>query len=66
VVGLAGGGPATRMRPLTEKIPNKKKRSDGMCNPQIDEGYSHGMANGTAGDKLIGACDGEGAKVLIS
>jgi len=36
----------------------KKKRSDGMSNPQIDEWYEYGLKNGALGGKLIGAGGG--------
>lgn len=37
---------------------HKKKRSPGMSNPQIDEWYEAGRANGATGGKLIGAGGG--------
>jgi D-glycero-alpha-D-manno-heptose-7-phosphate kinase len=37
---------------------HKKKRSQGMSNPQIDEWYELGMRNGASGGKLIGAGGG--------
>jgi D-glycero-alpha-D-manno-heptose-7-phosphate kinase len=37
---------------------NKKKRSGGMSNPQINEWYELAMANGALGGKLIGAGGG--------
>jgi D-glycero-alpha-D-manno-heptose-7-phosphate kinase len=37
---------------------HKKKRSQGMSNPQIDEWYDLGMRNGASGGKLIGAGGG--------
>lgn len=37
---------------------NKKKRSGGMTNPQIDEWYALALANGALGGKLIGAGGG--------
>ena len=37
---------------------HKKKRSLGMSNPQIDEWYEAGRANGAIGGKLIGAGGG--------
>jgi len=37
---------------------HKKKRSAGMSNPQIDEWYETGRANGAIGGKLIGAGGG--------
>lgn len=36
----------------------KKKRSDGMSNPQIDEHYELAMRNGAIGGKLVGAGGG--------
>lgn len=36
----------------------KKKRSDAMSNPRIDEWYEHAMKNGALGGKLIGAGGG--------
>ncbi len=37
---------------------NKKKRSQGMSNPQIDEWYELGRKNGALGGKLVGAGGG--------
>ena len=37
---------------------NKKKRSKGMSNPQIDEWYELAMNNGAIGGKLVGAGGG--------
>jgi D-glycero-alpha-D-manno-heptose-7-phosphate kinase len=37
---------------------NKKKRSEGMSNPQIDEWYELGRKNGALGGKLVGAGGG--------
>lgn len=37
---------------------HKKKRSNGMSNPQIDEWYEAGRENGAIGGKLIGAGGG--------
>lgn len=37
---------------------NKRKRSGGMSNPQIDECYEIGIRNGATGGKLIGAGGG--------
>ncbi len=37
---------------------HKKKRSGGMSNPQIDEWYELGRANGAIGGKLVGAGGG--------
>src|ERR1700733_5859953 len=43
---------------MDEHWQHKKRRSGGMSNPQIDEWYSHAMANGATGGKLIGAGGG--------
>jgi len=37
---------------------HKKRRSQGMSNPQIDEWYELGRANGAVGGKLVGAGGG--------
>jgi len=37
---------------------NKKQRSSGMTNPQIDEWYELAMNNGAIGGKLVGAGGG--------
>jgi len=37
---------------------HKKRRSQGMSNPQIDEWYALGRANGAIGGKLVGAGGG--------
>jgi D-glycero-alpha-D-manno-heptose-7-phosphate kinase len=37
---------------------HKKRRSDGMSNPKIDEWYEIGMKNGAVGGKLVGAGGG--------
>jgi len=37
---------------------HKRKRSNGMSNPQVDEWYEHGRANGAVGGKLVGAGGG--------
>ena len=37
---------------------HKKRRSGGMSNPQIDEWYELGLANGALGGKLVGAGGG--------
>jgi D-glycero-alpha-D-manno-heptose-7-phosphate kinase len=37
---------------------NKKRRSGGMSNGEIDEWYEHGRKNGAMGGKLIGAGGG--------
>ena len=43
---------------MHEHWENKKKRSGGMSNPQIDEWYELGRANGAIGGKLVGAGGG--------
>jgi D-glycero-alpha-D-manno-heptose-7-phosphate kinase len=43
---------------MHEHWENKRKRSGGMSNPQIDEWYSLGIANGAIGGKLVGAGGG--------
>jgi D-glycero-alpha-D-manno-heptose-7-phosphate kinase len=43
---------------LHEHWENKRKRSSGMSNPQIDEWYELGMKNGALGGKLVGAGGG--------
>ncbi len=43
---------------MHEHWENKRKRSGGMSNPQIDEWYSLGLANGAVGGKLVGAGGG--------
>jgi D-glycero-alpha-D-manno-heptose-7-phosphate kinase len=43
---------------MHEHWENKKKRSGGMSNPQIDEWYELGRANGAVGGKLVGAGGG--------
>ncbi len=43
---------------MHEHWEHKKKRSGGMSNPQIDEWYALGMANGAIGGKLVGAGGG--------
>jgi D-glycero-alpha-D-manno-heptose-7-phosphate kinase len=45
-------------RLLHEHWENKRKRSGGMSNPQIDAWYNLAMANGAIGGKLIGAGGG--------
>jgi D-glycero-alpha-D-manno-heptose-7-phosphate kinase len=37
---------------------HKRKRSEGMSNPQIDEWYELGRVNGAVGGKLVGAGGG--------
>ena len=43
---------------------NKKKRSQGMSNSQIDEWYELGRKNGAIGGKLVGAGGGGFLHVL--
>lgn len=43
---------------LHEHWEHKKRRSPGMSNPQIDEWYELGRANGAIGGKLVGAGGG--------
>ena len=43
---------------LHEHWEHKKRRSNGMSNPQIDEWYELGRANGAIGGKLVGAGGG--------
>ena len=43
---------------MHEHWENKRKRSSGMSNPQIDEWYELAMKNGALGGKLVGAGGG--------
>jgi D-glycero-alpha-D-manno-heptose-7-phosphate kinase len=43
---------------MHEHWEHKKRRSNGMSNPQIDEWYEKGMKNGAIGGKLVGAGGG--------
>jgi D-glycero-alpha-D-manno-heptose-7-phosphate kinase len=43
---------------MHEHWEHKKRRSPGMSNPQIDEWYALGRANGAIGGKLVGAGGG--------
>jgi len=43
---------------MHEHWEHKKKRSEGMSNPKIDELYELGMKNGAVGGKLVGAGGG--------
>ena len=43
---------------MHEHWEHKKKRSDGMSNPQVDEWYELGRRNGAIGGKLVGAGGG--------
>jgi D-glycero-alpha-D-manno-heptose-7-phosphate kinase len=45
-------------RLMHEHWENKRKRSGGMTNPQIDAWYDLAMENGAVGGKLIGAGGG--------
>lgn len=45
-------------RLMHEHWENKKKRSGGMSNPQIDQWYEVGMKHGAVGGKLVGAGGG--------
>ena len=43
---------------MHEHWEHKRRRSEGMSNPQIDEWYELGMKNGALGGKLVGAGGG--------
>ena len=43
---------------LHEHWEHKKRRSDGMSNPKIDEWYELGLKSGAIGGKLVGAGGG--------
>jgi len=43
---------------MHEHWTHKRRRSDGMSNPRIDEGYELGRKNGAIGGKLVGAGGG--------
>ena len=43
---------------MHEHWEHKKRRSDGMSNPKIDEWYELGIRNGAVGGKLVGAGGG--------
>ena len=43
---------------MHEHWENKKKRSDGMSNPKINDWYDIAMQNGAIGGKLVGAGGG--------
>jgi D-glycero-alpha-D-manno-heptose-7-phosphate kinase len=43
---------------MHEQWENKKRRSDGMSNPQINEWYDLGRKNGAVGGKIVGAGGG--------
>ena len=55
---LEQGRPAVVGELMHEHWLNKKRRSSGMSNPQIDEWYELGRANGAIGGKLVGAGGG--------
>lgn len=55
---LEGGRLAEFGALMDEHWQHKKRRSDGMSNPQIDEWYELGRANGALGGKLVGAGGG--------
>jgi len=57
-VALEQGRPAVVGELMHEHWLNKKRRSSGMSNPQIDEWYELGRANGAIGGKLVGAGGG--------
>ena len=40
---------------MHEQWLQKRRRSEGMSNPQIDEWYELGLKNGALGGKLVGA-----------
>lgn len=55
---LESGNPLLFGELMHEHWEHKKRRSGGMSNPQIDQWYSLGMANGAVGGKLVGAGGG--------
>ncbi len=55
---LEAGNPVLFGELMHEHWEHKKRRSGGMSNPQIDQWYSLGMANGAVGGKLVGAGGG--------
>ena len=55
---LEEGKPCVVGELMHEHWLNKKKRSQGMSNPQIDEWYELGRKNGALGGKLVGAGGG--------
>jgi D-glycero-alpha-D-manno-heptose-7-phosphate kinase len=55
---LERGKPALFGELMHEHWEHKKRRSGGMSNPQIDEWYQLGRANGAIGGKLVGAGGG--------
>ena len=55
---LEAGRPAEFGALMHEHWEHKKRRSQGMSNPQIDEWYQLGRAHGALGGKLVGAGGG--------
>ena len=55
---LEGGETARFGELMHEQWEQKKRRSGGMSNPQIDAWYELGMKNGAVGGKLVGAGGG--------
>ena len=55
---LEDGDPRRFGELMHEHWEHKKRRSGGMSNPQIDEWYALGLANGAIGGKLVGAGGG--------
>jgi D-glycero-alpha-D-manno-heptose-7-phosphate kinase len=55
---LVSGRPTEFGELLHEHWLQKRRRSSGMSNPQIDEWYEIGMKNGALGGKLVGAGGG--------
>jgi D-glycero-alpha-D-manno-heptose-7-phosphate kinase len=55
---LEAGRPREFGEIMHEHWLHKRKRSSGMSNPQIDEWYELGRANGALGGKLVGAGGG--------
>jgi D-glycero-alpha-D-manno-heptose-7-phosphate kinase len=55
---LEGGNTLLFGELMHEHWEHKKRRSDGMSNPQIDEWYELGRRNGAIGGKLVGAGGG--------
>jgi D-glycero-alpha-D-manno-heptose-7-phosphate kinase len=55
---LESGQPALFGELMHEHWQHKKRRSQGMSNPRIDEWYELGIQNGAVGGKLVGAGGG--------
>jgi len=55
---LEGGDTLRFGQLMHEHWEHKKRRSQGMSNPHIDEWYQLGIANGAVGGKLVGAGGG--------